>query len=66
MGRLTRLVDVSGNATCPKEAEMSEEERVDTEETDDVEAHKRRALADEPAENKDDDGDDVEGHMRRA
>jgi hypothetical protein len=48
---------------------MSEEERFDTEESDDVEAHRRRALADEATEqeeSKDDDGDDVEAHRRRA
>ena len=46
---------------------MTEEERVDSEETEDVEAHRRRALADEPAENdEEDNGDDVEGHARRA
>jgi hypothetical protein len=49
---------------------MSEEERFDTEESDDVEAHRRRAaLADEASEqeeSKDDDGDDVEAHRRRA
>jgi hypothetical protein len=47
---------------------MSEEERFDTEESDDVEAHRRRALADEPAQQEEDsdDGDDVEAHRRRA
>lgn len=48
---------------------MSEEERFDTEESEEVEAHRRRALADEATEqeeNKDDDGDDVEAHRRRA
>jgi hypothetical protein len=45
---------------------MTEEERLESEEKDDVEAHKRRGLADEPKENEEDDGDDVEGHMRRA
>ena len=46
---------------------MSEEERFDTEESDDdVEAHKRRALAEEPAQQEDDESDDVEAHRRRA
>jgi hypothetical protein len=46
---------------------MSEEERIDTEESEDVEAHRRRALADEATENKEDDeSDDVEAHRRRA
>lgn len=46
---------------------MSEEERVDTkEESDDVEAHRRRALADEPAAKEEDESDDVEAHRRRA
>jgi hypothetical protein len=53
---------------APKEAEMTEEERLDSEETEDVEAHKRRALADEAAENDEGDGDadEVEAHRRRA
>jgi hypothetical protein len=46
---------------------MSEEEQFDTEESDDVEAHRRRALADEANEQDDDDeSDDVEAHRRRA
>jgi hypothetical protein len=46
---------------------MSEEERIETEETEDVEAHKRRALAEEPAaEQEGDESDDVEAHRRRA
>jgi hypothetical protein len=46
---------------------MSEEERIDQEETDDVEAHRRRALTDEPREQfEDDESDDVEAHRRRA
>lgn len=49
---------------------MSEEQRFDTEESEgeDVEAHRRRALADEATEQEDtnDDGDDVEAHRRRA
>jgi len=45
---------------------MSEEERFDSEETEDVEAHKKRALADEPTQQEDDESDDVEAHRRRA
>ncbi len=48
---------------------MTEEERFDSEESEDVEAHKRRALADDEATEKDEDvgdGDDVEAHRRRA
>jgi hypothetical protein len=47
---------------------MSEEEqRTESEENEDVEAHRRRALADEPAKQDDDDeSDDVEAHRRRA
>jgi hypothetical protein len=46
---------------------MSEEEKFDTEETEDVEAHRRRALADEPSEqSEEDESDDVEAHRRRA
>ena len=45
---------------------MSEEERIETEETEDVEAHKRRALAEEATEQEGDESDDVEAHRRRA
>jgi hypothetical protein len=47
---------------------MTDEERLDSEESEDVEAHRRRALADEAAENDEDkeEGDDVEAHRRRA
>ena len=47
---------------------MSEEEKFDTEESDDVEAHRRRGLVDEPAqqEDTDDESDDVEAHRRRS
>lgn len=45
---------------------MSEEERIETEETEDVEAHRRRALSEEPAEQESDESDDVEAHRRRA
>ena len=50
---------------------MSEEERFGKEEeSDDVEAHRRRALTDEPAANEDaneeEESDDVEAHRRRA
>jgi hypothetical protein len=49
-----------------KEEEMSEEERFDTEETEDqdVEAH-RRKLMDEGLEQDADENDDVEAHRRR-
>ena len=45
---------------------MTDEERLDTEEDEDVEAHRRR-VADEPAQTEEDDGDgdDVEAHRRR-
>jgi hypothetical protein len=49
---------------------MSEEERfdqVDQEETEDVEAHRRRALTDEASEQpEENESDDVEAHRRRA
>jgi hypothetical protein len=47
---------------------MSEEEKFDTEESEDVEAHRRRALTDEPAQQdqETDESDDVEAHRRRA
>ncbi|MFL5952466.1 MAG: hypothetical protein ACJ74M_12760 [Gaiellaceae bacterium] len=45
---------------------MSEEERFEAEEeSDDVEAHRRR-LNDEPAAKEEDESDDVEAHRRRA
>jgi hypothetical protein len=47
---------------------MSEEEKFENEEeTDDVEAHRRRALADDAnAQSEEDESDDVEAHRRRA
>jgi hypothetical protein len=46
---------------------MSEEQRFESEEeSDDVEAHRRRALADEAKEQEDDESDDVEAHRRRS
>jgi hypothetical protein len=46
---------------------MSEEERFDSEETEDVEAHRRRAMNDEASEqSEEDESDDVEAHRRRA
>jgi hypothetical protein len=47
---------------------MSEEERKDLEETDDVEAHRRRAMMNDDASDKseEDESDDVEAHRRRA
>lgn len=47
---------------------MSEEERFDTEESEDVEAHRRRAMANEEAndQSEEDESDDVEAHRRRA
>jgi hypothetical protein len=48
---------------------MSEKERLDQEETEteDVEAHRRRALAEEAKEqSEEDESDDVEAHRRRA
>ena len=46
---------------------MSEEQRFESEEeSDDVEAHRRRALADEANEQEEDESDDVEAHRRRA
>ena len=45
---------------------MSEEERIEAEEeSDDVEAHRRR-LTDETTANEEDESDDVEAHRRRA
>jgi hypothetical protein len=47
---------------------MSEEERIDQEESEDVEAHRRRALADDASDqqSEEDESDDVEAHRRRA
>jgi hypothetical protein len=47
---------------------MSEEQKFESEESEDVEAHRRRAaLADEAKEQEDsDESDDVEAHRRRA
>lgn len=48
---------------------MSEEERNDleSEETDDVEAHRRRAMIDDASDkSEEDESDDVEAHRRRA
>jgi hypothetical protein len=47
---------------------MTDEERLESEEEEDVEAHRRAALSDEASENEenDEDGDDVEAHRRRA
>jgi hypothetical protein len=46
------------------EERLEQEQRED--ETEDVEAHKRRrALTDEPAAEEDEGGDDVEAHRRR-
>jgi hypothetical protein len=48
---------------------MSEEERFDSEETEnDVEAHRRRAMMNDDASEKseEDESDDVEAHRRRA
>lgn len=47
---------------------MSEEQQFESEESEDVEAHRRRAaLADEANEQEDsDESDDVEAHRRRA
>jgi hypothetical protein len=46
---------------------MSEEQKFESEEeSDDVEAHRRRALADEATEQEEDESDDVEAHRRRA
>jgi hypothetical protein len=44
---------------------MTDEERLE-ESTEEVEAHKKRALADEPAAEDDSDDDDVEAHKKRA
>jgi len=46
---------------------MTDEERLDSEEEEDVEAHRRR-VAEEPAQAEEEDdgeGDDVEAHRRR-
>jgi len=47
---------------------MSEEEKFEQEETDDVEAHRRRALTDDASgqQSEEDESDDVEAHRRRA
>lgn len=47
---------------------MSEEERFDQEESDDVEAHRRRSIAEDEAKDQsdEDESDDVEAHRRRA
>jgi hypothetical protein len=47
---------------------MSEENRIESEETEDVEAHRRRAMANDEAsdQSEEDESDDVEAHRRRA
>jgi hypothetical protein len=45
--------------------EMAEEEKFESEDEEEVEAHRRR-VADEATETEDDEGDDVEAHRRRA
>lgn len=47
---------------------MSEEQKFDQEETEDVEAHKKRAFTDDANEQEsdEDESDDVEAHRRRA
>ena len=50
-----------------QEREQFAEEKDQLSEENDVEAHRRRALADEPAKQADvDESDDVEAHRRRA
>jgi hypothetical protein len=69
VGAVVRLVAVSGSRPQPKRRQtMSEEERFDSEETEDVEAHRRRAMANEEAtdQSEEDESDDVEAHRRRA
>jgi hypothetical protein len=54
---------------CPKEVEMTDQqlEEFDKDESEDVEAHRRRAAAnDEPKEADETDDDEVEAHRRRA
>ena len=68
-GDAARLEAVSGiYSRLNKEAEMSEQEKFESEENEneDVEAH-RRKLAEEPSEQEEssDDNDDVEAHRRR-
>src|SRR4051794_9876628 len=66
-GAARRLVDVSGIQRPQGGRKMSEEERIETteESDDDVEAHRRRHLADEAGEQENDEGDDVEAHRRK-
>jgi hypothetical protein len=47
-----------------QEREQFADDREQASEENDVEAHKKRALTEEPAQ--DDEGDDVEAHRRRA
>jgi hypothetical protein len=65
---VARPVEVSGRNPQPKRrSTMSEEERKDSEETEDVEAHRRRAFADDASDqSEEDESDDVEAHRRRA
>lgn len=48
-----------------QDREQNTEEKDQFSDENDVEAHKRRALTEEPAQD-DDEGDDVEAHRRRA
>jgi hypothetical protein len=69
VGAVRRLVGVKRYSPSPKGGrKMSEEKQfeAESEESEDVEAHRRRALADEATEQSDDEGDDVEAHRRRA
>jgi uncharacterized protein with von Willebrand factor type A (vWA) domain len=56
--------------TFRKEAVMTDEQRLEDtteklDDTDDVEAHRRRIAEEEKDADKSDDGDDVEAHRRR-
>jgi hypothetical protein len=69
-GRPARLVLETGDLPRPsgRRSSMSEErfeQEQREDETEDVEAHKKIKVTDEPAAEEDEGGDDVEAHRRR-
>ena len=44
---------------------MSEQERIESESAEEIEAHRKRAAADEAPAVDDDDSDDVEAHRKK-
>ena len=71
-GHLKRLVTESGKFDLPEGGEMSEQDERDRivrrdgeEESDDVEAHRKKAMTDEPRSDEES-GEDFEAHIKKA